>query len=241
MGASPKRQPNVIYLFSDEHVNDVAYRTAATQDAEPGAARREIHGVHPLHQQSRARHTEDTAYGALAARAGVVDNNLPLSQNEQTVGKVFQSAGWRTGYIGKWHLGGTRAEPFGFDHSLIWEKTNTHWDTSEFYPSDNKPVKPNGYNATLMTDQALPFIEENRARPFCLFVSLNPPHANFTDAPEAKKALYPEGSLPRRPNWREAKGPASTPDAKFFSNNGWPYYEGIMRISARSTMKWAAL
>ncbi len=229
-GASPKRQPNVIYLFSDEHRWQSMSFTELPQLKTPNLAQLAAESTEFTHCISNypvcSPYRGILLTGRWPQETGVVDNNLPLSQNEQTVGKVFQSAGWRTGYIGKWHLGGTRAEPFGFDHSLIWEKTNTHWDTSEFYPSDNKPVKPNGYNATLMTDQALAFIEENRARPFCLFVSLNPPHANFTDAPEAKKALYPEGSLPRRPNWREAKGPASTPDAKFFSNNGWPYYEG---------------
>ena len=39
-----------------------------------------------------------------------------------------------------------------------------------------------------------------RRSPFFLALSLNPPHANFLDPPEAKKALYPEGTVPHRPN-----------------------------------------
>lgn len=223
------RRPNVIYLFSDEHRWHSISCTELPELKTPNLARLAEESAeftqcisnYPVCSPYRAM----LLTGRWPYETGIIDNGLPLFPDENTVGKAFQTADWRTSYIGKWHLHGTRAEPFGFEHSMIWEKTNQHFDVSEYYPADNKAVVPKGYNATLMTDQALEFIEANRAQPFALFVSLNPPHANFTDAPEAKKALYPEGSLSKRPNWRSApKG--VTEESKFFSNNGWPYYEG---------------
>lgn len=39
----------------------------------------------------------------------------PLSPALATVGKVFQNAGYSTGYFGKWHLGSEqRLDPFGY-------------------------------------------------------------------------------------------------------------------------------
>jgi arylsulfatase A-like enzyme len=227
--AKRRRQPNVIYLFSDEHRRQSLSFTELPQLQTPNIARLADESTEFTNCISNypvcSPYRGILITGRWPQETGVTDNNRPLSPNEETVGKVFSAAGWRTGYIGKWHLGGTRAEPYGFEHSLIWEKTNTHWNESEYYPADNKPVKPQGYNATLMTDQALEFMEQNKDNPFCLFVSLNPPHSTFTDAPEGKKALYPEGSLPRRPNWRAASAGA-TQAGKFFGNNGWPHYEG---------------
>jgi len=129
----------------------------------------------------------------------MVDNNYLLSPEQDTLGKVFQRAGYVTGYIGKWHLGGTRAEPFGFDESLIWTHTNDHWN-SVYHASSERSIQTRGYNATLMTDQAIEFMKRHQKIPFFLMVSWNPPHAKFEDAPDSKKALYPEGSLPMRPN-----------------------------------------
>ena len=36
---------------------------------------------------------------------GMIDNDLLLSGRQATLGSEFQRAGYKTGYIGKWHLG----------------------------------------------------------------------------------------------------------------------------------------
>ena len=138
---------------------------------------------------------------------GMIDNDYRLSPDQTCIGHVFRNAGYRTGYVGKWHLGGRRAEPFGFDHSLIWTHTNDHWH-SAYHPATGKPVRATEYNARLMTDQAIEFFEGNRRDPFFLMLSWNPPHSNFLDPPREKKALYPNAaSLPDRPNVRLANAP----------------------------------
>ena len=157
---------------------------------------------------------------------GVIDNNIPLAADAGMLGTAFKAAGYDTAYVGKWHLGGTRAEPFGFDRSLIWTATGKHWDRSSYHPREGAPVTPKGYNATLMTDQALEFIGKRRTQPFFLMLSWNPPHASFLDPPEEKKRLYPEGSLSWRKNvdLRAAQGQA--PDNQIWNQNSWPYYQG---------------
>ena len=209
--AAQRRQPNVIYLFSDEH----RYQSMSIGDmpevktpnmaklAEQGISFTNCVSNYPVCSPYRAiLMTGRWPYHQkmLDDSPGMIDNNYPLSPEQMTLGKAFKGAGYTTGYIGKWHMGGASAEAFGFDRSLIWTQTNAHWDKSKYHPKDGRPVQPKGYNATLMTDQALDFIQQNRARPFFLMVSWNPPHSNFTDAPKEMKELYEEGSLKYRPN-----------------------------------------
>ena len=224
--AELRAKPNVIFVFSDEHRYQSMAHTEMPELKTPTMDRMAAQGY--SFSQCVSNYPVCSPYRAMVLtgkwpwRTGVIDNGLPLSPREDTVGKAFQTAGYRTGYIGKWHLEGTRAEPFGFDTSLIWEGTNTHYDAGAYYPAVGPPVKPKGYNATLMTNQALEFIQQNKARPFFLMLSINPPHSKFTDAPPEKLALYPEGSLPYRANYGRTDESGET----IFGQNGWPHYEG---------------
>jgi arylsulfatase A-like enzyme len=156
---------------------------------------------------------------------GVIDNGIDLSPKQATLGKCFRDAGYRTGYIGKWHLGGNHAEAFGFDHSLIWTGTNKHLE-STYHPKSGPPVDTNRYNATLMTDQAIDFINVNKDAPFMLMLSWNPPHSDFLDAPPAKQELYPEGSLQWRPNVPEESKLPGTKEGPGWNQSAWPYVRG---------------
>lgn len=203
------QRPNVVYIFSDQHRRQAMAHTGMPTLHTPAFTRMSREGCeftncisnYPLCSPHRAiLMTSRWPY-----QQGVLDNNIDLGPNEMTLGKAFKAAGYRTGYIGKWHLGGTRAEPFGFDHSLIWEKTGQHFDTSPVFPANADPYVPKGYNATGMTDQAIEYMTANRHEPFFLMVSLNPPHPRWDDAPKDKLALYPTpDTLPRRPNEEDA-------------------------------------
>lgn len=224
--ARQPEHPNIIFVFADEHRYQSMGHTEMPQMETPTMDRMAAGGF--SFSQCVSNYPVCSPYRAIVMtgkwpyQTGVTDNSIPLSDKEGTVGKAFQAAGYRTGYIGKWHLGGHRAEAFGFDLSLIWEGTNTHYDKSEYYPAEGPPVRPKGYNATRMADQALDFIQADKEHPFFLMLSLNPPHSNFTDAPPEKLALYPKDSLPYRPNYQVGDAEAGT----IFAKNGWPHYEG---------------
>ena len=223
--------PNVVYLFSDEHRYQSMACSELPEIHTPHMARLTGQGISFTHCISNypvcSPYRAILMTGRWPYQQGVIDNNIALSPDEMTIGKAFQAAGYRTGYIGKWHLGGLRAEPFGFEHSLIWSKTNTHYDRSEYHPRNGTPVRPKGYNATLMTDQAIEFMTAHRDEPFFLMVSWNPPHSNFLDAPKDKKAQYPEDSLPRRQNTQldnDTAGPADK--RRIWKQNDGPHYRG---------------
>ena len=219
-------KPNILYVFSDEHRYQSMSFTEMPELQTPAMARMAREGFSFTNCISNypvcSPHRAILMTGRWPYQTGMIDNNIDLAETEMTLAKAFQAAGYDTAYIGKWHLGGTRAEPFGFDLSLIWTGTNTHYDQAQYHPSQGDPVRPKGYNATNMTDQAIAYLERERTKPFFLMLSLNPPHADFLDAPPEKKALYPDGRLPHRPNFQQS-------DAKGASGAfrvGSPHYEG---------------
>lgn len=200
------RRPNVLFLFSDEH----RAQSLEPEVRTPHLARLAGQGVsltrcvsnYPVCSPYRAM----LLSGRWPYSTGVVDNALPLPEKETSLGEVFQQAGYATGYIGKWHLAGREEgrRPDGVNHGFQfwrpWYATNTHFDKSYYFDDEGRRQVPRGYNATLMTDQAIEFIERRRAQPWFLMVSWNPPHPNYRDAPPEQLKLYDPEKLPWRAN-----------------------------------------
>jgi arylsulfatase A-like enzyme len=148
-------------------------------------------------------------------QTGIIDNAIQLRSDEVSLGRVFLNAGYRTGYIGKWHLSpgdeGGRFIPKGparqgFEYWQVWSQTNQHFDTSFTHDSETgAKIQPKGYNCTLMTDEANEFIRANRERPWMLMMSWNPPHPNFDDAPPEHKDRYNPEALRFRPNVKDSE------------------------------------
>ena len=128
---------------------------------------------------------------------------MPEGQKTKgTIAWTFKDAGYTTGHFGKWHLGGRDARPFGFDRSVVWNGTNNHRKNTYNVDGGEAETWEGESNATATTEQALDWIAEKSKgdAPFFAVISLNPPHGPFHDAPEAKKALYPdEEALPFHP------------------------------------------
>lgn len=200
---TPKK-PNVIYLFTDEHRYQSMSFTETPELLTPNLERLAASGMsfsecisnNPVCVPARGI----LMSGRWCYQTGLLENSGTLSYEEDTIGKSFQGAGYTTGYIGKWHLGGTahKADQYGFNFARVWSNTNEHWAST--YLDNGKTVLCNDYSPIVMTDQALGFIEDNKDNPFFIMVSYNPPHANFTDAPESYKKIYSEKSPTFRDN-----------------------------------------
>ncbi len=157
--------------------------------------------------------------GRWPSDTGVVNNLSELEPSSSSLAAIFAREGYQTCYIGKWHLhagppdtvdGNDRYIPpgpgrHGFERMSVWTETNRHWDSVRYEEETGEAVRTRGYNATLMTDEALQFlVERDTTRPFFLFLSLNPPHPPLDDAPPDCLALYSDRSLSVRQNVPEA-------------------------------------
>lgn len=113
---------------------------------------------------------------------GVTHGKETMRLEETTLAQVFRGAGYRTALIGKWHLG--EHYPYvpharGFD-TFIGFRTG-HW--MNYFDStlelNGKPYPTRGYITDVFTDEAIRFLEANRARPFFLYLAYNAPHSPF--------------------------------------------------------------
>jgi arylsulfatase A-like enzyme len=101
-----------------------------------------------------------------------INQHLPLE--EETIAEILKKHGYRTAHIGKWHLG---EEPFGplaqgFDVQI--PRWNKGWPKVGFHAPfalDGLPDSPGDYLTDRLTDEAVRFIDDNRAKPFFLYFS----------------------------------------------------------------------
>ena len=117
---------------------------------------------------------------------------LGLPPESVTWPKVLQQHGYRTGLIGKWHLGEQpqfHPTRLGFDYFMGAAG-------GSFKPKDpelevnGQTTKMEGFGADILTDAALRFIETNRAGPFALLIHFREPHMPYDPVPDADSAPF---------------------------------------------------
>jgi arylsulfatase A-like enzyme len=137
---------------------------------------------------------------------GFFVNDVELNPEANSMAKIYKTAGYETAYIGKWHLDGYGRNSFipaerrqGFDYWKVLECTH-NYNNSSYWGTDDKKTKWKGYDAYAQTEDAVNYIQNNKEKPFLLFLSWGPPHTPFETAPENYKKLYREMELKLREN-----------------------------------------
>jgi len=109
-----------------------------------------------------------------------------LHTREVTFAELLQKAGYATAVMGKWHLGYQKEfnpRHHGFDRFRGYVSGNvdylSHYDRMGIYDwwDGLETVREEGYTTRLITKHAVRFIEENKDRPFCLYVAHEAPHS----------------------------------------------------------------
>jgi N-acetylglucosamine-6-sulfatase len=119
--------------------------------------------------------------GLYAHRHGVLDNQTPLPEGSPTFPSLVQGAGYRTGFIGKWHMGGGDDSPApGFDRWVSFPGQGRYRDQT--FNIDGQRVPHSGYTTDHITQHAIDFIDSDDDRPFLLYVSHKAVHAPFIPA-----------------------------------------------------------
>jgi arylsulfatase A len=125
---------------------------------------------------------------AIVAPATNPEPEIGLPATGRSLPQLLKNRGYTTGLLGKWHLGWRpqyRPTAHGFDYFFgflsgftdYYQHTdgNGHADLYE----NNTPVHVDGYMTDLLTERAVKFIDDNRARPFFLEVAYNAAHWPF--------------------------------------------------------------
>jgi len=117
----------------------------------------------------------------------VKDNDTPLPVDLLTFPQEIKKAGYRTAFIGKWHMGGGNDSPRpGFDHWVSFKGQGEYFDPN--LNVDGNKVKKEGYITDVLTKYATDFIKDNKdsKTPYFLYLSHKAVHEPFTPAPRHK-------------------------------------------------------
>lgn len=227
--AAPAR-PNLLLVFADQlrlfscgYAGDEhAHTPNLDRLASEGADFRQAVSSTPLCAPFRA----SLLTGKYQSSTGMVINELRLSPQHECFGHVLTRAGYRTAYIGKWHLwanelgrhdrtrnGFVPPGPYRLGFDGLWAAYNFNHQYFKAPFFRDKPVRefhPN-YEPDSQTDMAIEFLRRSAAEqtPFALFLSWGPPHdpwdwnnvrADFADRFRDKK-------IPLRGNYSERPDP----------------------------------
>ncbi len=228
---SPQR-PNVLFLFPDQ-----LGRWATGFGGDPNARTPNLdalaaHSVDFVHAASGcpvcspARASLMT--GQYPLRHGVFLNDAPLRTQATTLGRAFRQAGYKTAYIGKWHLNGAERaasippkDRLGFES---WRALGcTHDYTHSLYYADDEtsPRQWPAFDALAQTDEAERLIRtRDPQRPFFLALAWGPPHEGFgrggrVHAPDTYRQLFEADRLVLRPNVPEGPVEDHPPFAQY--------------------------
>jgi N-acetylglucosamine-6-sulfatase len=197
VNAQGKRR-NIVFILSDDHRYDMmsfmGHPWLKTPNLDrlraDGALFRNSFVTTSLCSPSRA----SILTGQYMHAHGVKDNFTPLPPSLATFPQLLQKQGYRTGFLGKWHMGGDSDEPRpGFDHWVAFRGQGEYIDPTFNFNGTRR--KTPGYVTDLLTDEARSFIKANATRPFMLYLSHKAVHAPFQPA-ERHKNIYANDPIP---------------------------------------------
>ena len=208
--------PNIIFIFSDDHATQAigAYGSENSNPdlhkhvntpsldrlASEGMLFTNTFCTNSICGPSRAA----ILTGKHSHVNGMVRNDMVFDSSQQTFPKLLQDGGYKTAWIGKWHL---FSEPTGFDDWLILAnpgQQGTYYNPILGSPEGEEKVT--GHTATLITDSAIQWLDKNKnsEQPFFLAYSHKTPHREWVPGPD-EYDLYEDVDLPLPTNFYEYK------------------------------------
>lgn len=214
-------KPNILYLFSDQwramdhgymgnsdvrtpHIDQLADQSVNFSNA--------VSGI-PVCCPHRAC----LMTGQYPLTHGLYLNDLRLNTNAPSFAQALSTAGYDTGYVGKWHLDGTGRSAHipperrqGFDYWKVLECTHNYNKSLYYDQTAKKPLQWEGYDAYAQTKDAIRYLKSRPAaptegeapghKPFALFLSWGPPHAPYRTGPTKWLDRYDSRKLTLRQN-----------------------------------------
>jgi len=150
------------------------------------------------------------------------EGQQPLADSVQTFAMLLQQAGYTTGAFGKWGLGMVHTtgapDQKGFDEFYGY---NCQRQSHRYYPThlwhNNEKIELHGnglmaqgqYAPALIQEKTLKFIDENKEKPFFLYVPTVLPHAELSGPDDKYYQLYAD-RFDEKPHKGNDYGPQAT-------------------------------
>lgn len=195
----PNTKPrNIVFILTDDHRYDaLGFMHPWLETPHLDSLARE--GVHvrnafvttSLCSPSRA----SILTGQYAHRHRVIDNNYPVPPGLTFFPQYLQRAGYRTAFIGKWHMGSESDDPqSGFDHWVSFKGQGTYLPSANGLNVNGKKVPQRGYITDELTDYAIGWLKTRKTNePFFLYLSHKAVHVDVAPTASGEGQLVMQG------------------------------------------------
>ncbi|MDX2033287.1 MAG: sulfatase [Blastocatellia bacterium] len=194
-GNAVRTRPNIVFIMTDDHAAHALSAYGSKLIKTPHLDRLAREGMkfenafvtNSICTPSRAV----MITGKYSHLNGVpVFNHLDTTQ--PLLSKYLQQAGYHTGMIGKWHLGGQnpntpeRGRPAGFDYWNILPGQGAYFNPLMIEMGQRKTYQ--GYTTDIITDLSIDFVKNRpQDKPFFLMYHHKAPHRNWQPAEKYRK------------------------------------------------------
>ncbi len=189
--AEESTRPNIIFILTDDQgYGDLeAHGHPYLKTPHLNQLREESVSFENFYVSASCSPTRAALMTGMHEFRNAVTHTLPPRQGlfpeAVTLPDLLQESGYKTGFIGKWHLGhGPGFEPT--DRGFDWVSTNQKGPRKHFDPlmiRNGVRSQRTGYREDIYYDEAMAFIQESGEQPFFLYLSTYSPHTPLA-APE---------------------------------------------------------
>ncbi len=188
--AQKSRRPmNIIFILSDDHRYDfMGFTNRVPGLKTPGMDRMAAEGAWirnafvttALCSPSRA----SILTGQYAHTHTVVDNSAPMPQDLKFFPQYLQQKGYKTAFMGKWHMGNTGDQPQpGFDEWVSFRDQGKYFGNLLNVNGKHIQMPEDNYITDELTNRAIAWMTSVKEQPFCMYLSHKGVHAEFLPAP----------------------------------------------------------
>ena len=211
---------NVIWFFGDQHRAQSLSCMGDPNLSTPNFDRMANEGIHfprAIANNPWCCPFRFTCITGKHSHRGVYKTPMPMDPSERTAAHYLSDAGYKTHYIGKWHLAGSNQSKIvplerrgGFDSWIGYENNNSQYDCwVHGHKEDGSEIdnyRLPTYETDALTDLLIERIRGEKQRqaagddsPFFTVCSVQPPHTPNV-APAEDMARHRPGTVELRPN-----------------------------------------
>ena len=188
--AETQQRPNIVFIISDDHayqaisayggrLAEVAPTPNIDRIADSGMLFTNCLVTNSICGPSRAT----ILTGKYSHQNGFIDNTFgsQFDFNQQTFAELLQAAGYKTGVLGKLHLGAKPSK--GFDYIDILPGQGSYYNP--VFINEEGQYKLEGYTTEIITEKAIQWMDsiKSDAQPFMLFLGHKSPHRPWQPGP----------------------------------------------------------
>lgn len=210
--AAAAERPNIVFIFADDHAAWATGHAGHPNAITPNMDRIYREGADFVNAFTTTPVCSPSRAGLIASRYGTevgitewinprTESQLGLDPALPVWPRFLADAGYHTGLVGKWHLGTEkRFHPtkFGYQYFMGFRAGGTT-PKDPILEVNGDERKVEGYVVDIVTDDAIAFLNREKAGPFVLSLHFREPHSPWIPIRDEYAAPF-KGLDPKVPN-----------------------------------------